>query len=134
MVRAGTEGREASLALGQPFFAPKAGRARVGVWLTDQSSWDEIKELVTESYRILTPRKLQHSLQGMHWTSSLDCLCHCDPANERIADTAVFDTASCFRTSPSVFRRQPLSNEHCRALSLSANRLVRAEHRRHGIM
>jgi hypothetical protein len=28
------------------------------VWLTDDTGWDEIRELVTESYRVLAPKKL----------------------------------------------------------------------------
>jgi hypothetical protein len=30
----------------------------VGVWLTDDTDWEEIRELVTESYRVLAPKKL----------------------------------------------------------------------------
>ncbi len=29
-----------------------------GVWLLDDTDWEEIRELVTESYRRLAPRKL----------------------------------------------------------------------------
>jgi hypothetical protein len=28
------------------------------VWLTDDTDWDEIRELVTESYWVLAPKKL----------------------------------------------------------------------------
>jgi hypothetical protein len=28
------------------------------VWLTDDTDWEEIRELVTESYRRLAPKKL----------------------------------------------------------------------------
>jgi hypothetical protein len=40
------------------FFAPRAGRDRIGVLLTGDTDWEEIRELVTESYRILAPTKL----------------------------------------------------------------------------
>jgi predicted DNA-binding protein (MmcQ/YjbR family) len=51
--------REVLLAVGHPFFAPRAGRPdRIGVRLTDDSDWEEIRELVTESYRLLAPKKL----------------------------------------------------------------------------
>ena len=30
----------------------------IGVLLTDDTDWEEIRELVTESYRILAPKKL----------------------------------------------------------------------------
>jgi hypothetical protein len=50
--------REALLSAGHPFFASRAGRDRIGVLLTDDTDWEEIRELVTESYRILAPKKL----------------------------------------------------------------------------
>ena len=43
---------------GHPFFASRAGRDRIVVVLTDDTDWEEIRELVTESYRILAPKKL----------------------------------------------------------------------------
>ncbi len=52
------EERKALLSIGHPFFAPRAGRDRIGVLLTDDADWEEIRELVTESYRILASRKL----------------------------------------------------------------------------
>ena len=47
-----------ALSLGHPFFASRAGRDRIVVVLTDDTDWEEIGELVTESYRILAPKKL----------------------------------------------------------------------------
>jgi predicted DNA-binding protein (MmcQ/YjbR family) len=58
VLRANPEERKALLSIGHPFFAPRAGRDRIGVLLTDDTDWEEIRELVTESYRILAPRKL----------------------------------------------------------------------------
>jgi hypothetical protein len=58
VVRANMDERDALLSMGHPFFAPRAGRGRVGVWLTDNTDWEEIRELVTESYRRLAPKKL----------------------------------------------------------------------------
>ena len=46
------------VSIGHPFFASRAGRDRIGVLLTDDTDWEEIRELVTESYRILAPKKL----------------------------------------------------------------------------
>jgi hypothetical protein len=40
------------------FYAPRAGGDRIGVRLTDETDWEEIRELVTESSRRLAPRKL----------------------------------------------------------------------------
>jgi hypothetical protein len=50
--------REVLLSIGHPFFAPRAGRDRIGVLLTDDTEWEEVRELVTESYRVLAPKKL----------------------------------------------------------------------------
>jgi hypothetical protein len=44
--------------IGRPFFAPRADRGRIGIGLTDDSDWGEIRELVTESYRSIAPKKL----------------------------------------------------------------------------
>jgi hypothetical protein len=58
VLRAGPGERDALLAIGHPFFASRAGRDRIAVMLTDETDWDEIRELVTDSYRILAPKKL----------------------------------------------------------------------------
>jgi hypothetical protein len=58
VLRADPDDREAYLSIGRPFFASRGGRDRIGVLLTDGTDWDEIRELVTESYRLLAPKKL----------------------------------------------------------------------------
>jgi hypothetical protein len=58
VLRAGQQDRAALLSSGHPFFVPRAGRDRVGVLLTEDTDWAEIGELVTESYRVLAPKKL----------------------------------------------------------------------------
>ena len=58
MVRAGPDEREALLSIGHPFFASRAGPNRIGVLLTGDTDWKEIRELVTDSYRVLAPKKL----------------------------------------------------------------------------
>ena len=58
VLRAAPDEREALLSVGRPFFASRAGRDRIVVVLTDDTDWEEICELVTESYRILAPKKL----------------------------------------------------------------------------
>ena len=58
VLRADPDERDALLAMGHPFFAPRAGPGRIGVRLTGETDWEEIRELVTESYRILAPKKL----------------------------------------------------------------------------
>ena len=62
VLRADPDEREALLSIGRPFFPPRAGRGRIGVLLTDHTDWEEIRELVTESYRILAPKKLSAPL------------------------------------------------------------------------
>jgi hypothetical protein len=64
VLRAGPDEREALLSIGRPFFAPRAGRDRIGVLLTDDTDWAEIRELVIESYRVLAPKKLTALLDG----------------------------------------------------------------------
>lgn len=58
VLRADPDDREALLSLGHPYFTPRAGRPRLGVLLTENTDWDEIRELVTESYRVIAPKKL----------------------------------------------------------------------------
>jgi len=58
VVRARPDERAALLSAGHPFFASRAGRDRIAVVLTGETNWEEIRELVTESYRILAPKKL----------------------------------------------------------------------------
>ena len=63
VLRADPDEREAMRSVGNPFFAPRAGRDRIGVLLTDDTDWEEIRELVTESYRVLAPKKLTALLE-----------------------------------------------------------------------
>jgi len=56
--RADPDEREALLATGHPFFPARSGVDRVGVVLEATTDWTELAELVTESYRLLAPKKL----------------------------------------------------------------------------
>jgi hypothetical protein len=58
VLRADPDERDALLSIGHPFYAPRASRDRIGVRLTDDTDWQEIRELVTDSYRRLAPKKL----------------------------------------------------------------------------
>jgi hypothetical protein len=58
VLRAEPGERKALVSIGHPFFASRAGRDRIRVVLTDDTDWEEIRELVTESYRILAPKTL----------------------------------------------------------------------------
>lgn len=64
VLRTDSDEREALLAMGHPYFAPRGTRRdRIGVLLTKETDWEEIRELVTESYRTLAPKKLSAQLK-----------------------------------------------------------------------
>jgi len=50
--------RSAILGTGHPFFPGQWGTNVVGMVLDGRTDWDEVAELMTESYCILAPRKL----------------------------------------------------------------------------
>jgi hypothetical protein len=56
--RSPDEERGALLASGHPFFFLGWGRNAVGMVLDDDTDWDEVREIVTESYCVLAPKKL----------------------------------------------------------------------------
>jgi hypothetical protein len=58
VLRADPDERRALLASGHPFSASRAGSDRIVVKLTNDTDWQEIRELVTQSYRVLAPKKL----------------------------------------------------------------------------
>jgi hypothetical protein len=62
--------RHALLSVGHPFYRSRAGHDRIRVLLTDDTDWEEIRELVTESYRILAPKKLTARLDYQRWPSN----------------------------------------------------------------
>ena len=47
---------------GPPFYQPPWSPTVVGMVLDDHTDWDEVAELVTESYRFCAPQKLRHRL------------------------------------------------------------------------
>lgn len=48
--------------LGPPYWATHWGRDVGGVFLDDSTDWAEIAELVTDSYRLMAPRRLAEGL------------------------------------------------------------------------
>jgi predicted DNA-binding protein (MmcQ/YjbR family) len=62
VLRADPHDREMLVSVGHPFYRSRAGRDRIRVLLTDDTDWEEIRELVTKSYRILAPKKLTAQL------------------------------------------------------------------------
>ena len=60
------EEHDALLAMGDPFF-PGWGAGLVAMVLREDGTtdWDEVKELLTESYRLIAPKKLVALLDGV---------------------------------------------------------------------
>jgi hypothetical protein len=49
---------EALRRVGHPFFRPAWGKDGVGMVIDDDVDWDEVAELLTESYCVMAPKKL----------------------------------------------------------------------------
>ncbi len=49
---------------GHPFFKPGWGRNGVGMVIDDKVDWDELAELLTDSYCIMAPKKLAALVNG----------------------------------------------------------------------
>jgi hypothetical protein len=62
ILRADPDEREVLVRIGHPYFAPRTGQDRVGVVVGPSTDWEEIAELLTESYRLLAPKKLAAAL------------------------------------------------------------------------
>jgi YjbR protein len=56
--RSPADERDALVAVGHPFFKAQWGTDVVGMVLDDDTDWDEVGELLTESYCVLAPKKL----------------------------------------------------------------------------
>ena len=61
--RSAGEELEVLSAVGRPFFRPPWAPGVVGMLLDDATEWDEVSELVIESYRVLAPRGLAALLE-----------------------------------------------------------------------
>jgi hypothetical protein len=48
--------------VGHPFFRPPWRPRIVGMFVDDDTNWDEVAELVTESYCLLAPKRLVHQV------------------------------------------------------------------------
>lgn len=55
---------EAYGAMGAPYFYAGFGRDVVGIVIGDYTDWDEVEELITDSYRELAPRMLVSRLDA----------------------------------------------------------------------
>jgi hypothetical protein len=49
---------------GHPFFKPRWGARVMGMVIDDCPDWNEVGELITDSYRIQTPKKLAARVNG----------------------------------------------------------------------
>ena len=58
VLRSTDDDRDMYLAVGRPFFEIPRNAKRIGFALTDQTDWDEVRELVTDSYCMIAPKKL----------------------------------------------------------------------------
>jgi hypothetical protein len=78
-LRVDPQDREALGSLGHPHFCPQAGhrhRDPIAARLTDATDWEEIRELVTESYRLLAPKKLSATIASWSQWSGADAATH----------------------------------------------------------
>jgi YjbR protein len=62
--RSASQEIDALLNTGSPFFKPTWAPDVVGMVLADGTDWDEVAELLTDSYRLLAPKKLAARI---HW-------------------------------------------------------------------
>ncbi len=56
--------QELLLATGEPFFSPKyvGANAWIGLWVGPDTDWEEVAELVEDSYRMIAPKRLSAQL------------------------------------------------------------------------
>lgn len=58
VLRSTDDDRDLYLAMGQPFFEIPRNDKRIGFALGDRTDWDEVRELVADSYCMIAPKKL----------------------------------------------------------------------------
>ena len=61
-LRADPDERRFLLASGHPYFPSNSGVDRLGIILDDDTDWDQVCELITDSYRLMAPKKLSAQL------------------------------------------------------------------------
>jgi len=59
VVNADPDEIHALVAGGHPYFKPGSGRNRLGVVIDDETDWDQLEELVEDSFRLIAPKRLQ---------------------------------------------------------------------------
>jgi hypothetical protein len=58
VIRATDDDRETFLALGHPFFEIPKNKWKIGFSLSETTDWEDVRELITESYCLVAPKKL----------------------------------------------------------------------------
>lgn len=58
VLRSTDDDRDMYLAVGHPFFEIPRNNKRVGLMLSNTTDWEEVRELVTDSYCMIAPKKL----------------------------------------------------------------------------
>jgi hypothetical protein len=64
VLRVHPDDRVALVSVGDPYRASRGARDRIRVLLTNNTDWDEVRALVTESYRLVAPKKLSVLIDG----------------------------------------------------------------------
>lgn len=63
VIRASDDDRVMYLAMGRPFFEIPKNKWKVGFIVDDQTDWGEVRELITDSYCLVAPKKLVKLLE-----------------------------------------------------------------------
>jgi predicted DNA-binding protein (MmcQ/YjbR family) len=65
-MKAAPDEQESLLAVGHPFFKPAyvGSRGWIGIVIDDDTDWDEVRELVLDSYRAIAPKTLVRRVDG----------------------------------------------------------------------
>lgn len=63
VIRASGDDRLMYLTMGRPFFEIPKNKWKVGFVVNDETDWDEVRELITDSYCLVAPKKLVRLLE-----------------------------------------------------------------------
>ena len=58
VIRSSDDDRDRFLALGHPFFEIPKNKWKIGFALGEETDWEEVRELITDSYCLVAPKKL----------------------------------------------------------------------------
>ena len=63
VIRASDDDRLMYLAMGRPFFEIPKNKWKIGFVVNEKTDWDEVRELITDSYCLVAPKKLINLLE-----------------------------------------------------------------------